>query len=260
MVIFPCGVRGDEPGGKIFPKAPQSLVAVAWAAKLRMASLGCHFGCKHVSAYRLRRLLRDNIFSRHHDLRRTMVQSEHFDRIGVWRDWYKRNCCTVLVDNVNWLKSHGITASALYSRIVPGDVAWTAEDVRKVKREFQQSALKAIKLACPIRVVDRVRHKLERWRGIQYGLSGSPGRYSPQIVRRIQQLSKLVTPRVHAATFTTLWNGWCTHRRFQLRHLPTNVCMFKCGGAAEDSLEHYCRCVPCRVESCQTRVSCKLPP
>ena len=73
-------------------------------------------------------------------------------------------------------------------------------------------------------------------------MTGLPGKYSPMIAKRITRLAKLVTPRVHAAVFKTLWNGWCTHRRFQRRHLDTNACLFQCGGGAEDSLEHYCRC------------------
>ena len=55
-------------------------------------------------------------------------------------------------------------------------------------------------------------------------------------------LTNLVAPRVHSAVFSTLWNGWCTHRRFQRRHWSTNRCRFNCSETAEDSIEHYCRC------------------
>ena len=40
----------------------------------------------------------------------------------------------------------------------------------------------------------------------------------------------------------TLYNGWCTHRRFQKRHYYNNTCLLGCGGNSEDSIEHYCRC------------------
>ena len=55
-------------------------------------------------------------------------------------------------------------------------------------------------------------------------------------------LSKIVAPRVHAAAFKTLWNGWTSERRFQRRRGHNNRCRFRCSESAEDSIEHYCRC------------------
>jgi len=225
-----------------FAKAPQSLSLVARAAKFRVATLACHFDCKFVSAHRLRRLGLDNIFTRCHALRNAMNQSDSLDRICIWSGWYKQSHCKVLVDNIQWLKGKGITSTSIYTKITSNDLIWSGDDVRKIKRELQRYALRAIKEADAPQVVETIRNKLERWSGKYYGLSGVPGHYSPRIARRIVHLAKLVTPRVHAAAFTTLWNGWCTHRRFQNRHLVTNVCLFKCGVGAEDSLEQYCRC------------------
>jgi hypothetical protein len=225
-----------------FAKSPQSLSLVARAAKFRAATLACHFDCKFVDAHRLRRLGQDNIFSRCHALNDAMIQSEFLDRIGTWAAWYRQNHCKVLVGNIQWLKSKGITSTSLYATITSNKAILSGEDVCKIKKELQRYALRAIKDANAPKVVERIRNKVERWRGTAYGMSGLPGQYSRKIARRIIHLAKLVTPRVHAAAFTTLWNGWCTHRRFQRRHLDTNVCLFKCGGGAEDSLEHYCRC------------------
>ena len=56
-----------------FTKAPQSLALVARAAKFRVALFGCHFDCKVINERRLKRLLQDNIFSRHHELRNVMT-------------------------------------------------------------------------------------------------------------------------------------------------------------------------------------------
>ena len=183
-----------------------------------------------------------------------MILSDFEDRISLWAEWYKHNYCKVLVENVQWLKSKRITSVSIFAQIVPHGGSWSVEDVSKIKRELQRYTLRAIKDAEAPRVVERIRNKVERWRGISYGLSGLPGHYSNRMARRIIHLATLVTPRVHAAVFKTLWNGWCTHRRFQRRHWASNICFFKCGDScsistscsssrgAEDSLEHYCRC------------------
>ena len=55
-------------------------------------------------------------------------------------------------------------------------------------------------------------------------------------------LPGLVTPRVQGACLSMLWNRWCTPRRFQNRESPDNRCVLGCGGAAEDSIEHYVHC------------------
>jgi hypothetical protein len=47
---------------------------------------------------------------------------------------------------------------------------------------------------------------------------------------------------VAAAALSTLWNRWCTHRRFQQRRSATNKCLFGCSHSAEDSIEHYFHC------------------
>lgn len=49
-------------------RSAQPLSLVARAAKLRVAALGWHFGCNHVTRRQLRRLGDDNIHARHHSL------------------------------------------------------------------------------------------------------------------------------------------------------------------------------------------------
>ena len=56
------------------------------------------------------------------------------------------------------------------------------------------------------------------------------------------RLKALAPPRVSAAVLRTLYNGWCTHSRFQKRQAHSNICVLGCGGNAEDSIMHYCRC------------------
>ena len=56
-----------------------------------------------------------------------------------------------------------------------------------------------------------------------------------------------VPPRVIAAVFSTIWNRWTTHRRFQRRNLTSSQCLLGCGGQAEDSIEHYVNCTIVRA-------------
>jgi len=223
-------------------KSAQPLSLVARAAKLRVSALGCHFGCHQIRGRQLRRLGQDNVHARHHALANAMSSTSFTDRIIHWNKWYKHNYCSVLVENINFPKGKGITTSSIYASITSQNDHWSEEQVDKIKCEFQRAAIRAIKAKEAPNRVARIRHKVERWQGVPYGLFGLPGHSSPLIARHLALLAKIATPRVHAAVFTTLWNGWCSHRRFQQRQKSSNVCLFLCGGAAEDSLEHYCRC------------------
>ena len=55
--------------------------------------------------------------------------------------------------------------------------------------------------------------------------------------------SKLVPVKVVLTLFRTWWNGWCTARRFQVRHAQ---CLFRCRPASPDecldSIKHYACC------------------
>jgi hypothetical protein len=73
-------------------------------------------------------------------------------------------------------------------------------------------------------------------------IPGPPAWLARRGERNLARLSSLVPPRVCAAVFRTVWNGWCTARRYQRLHEPCNRCWLGCEGEAQDSIEHYCRC------------------
>ena len=56
---------------------------------------------------------------------------------------------------------------------------------------------------------------------------------------------------------STLWNRWCTHRRYQKRHRTSNSCLLRCGCDAEDAIEHYFHC---RLTRDAMRCQLNLPP
>ena len=69
-----------------------------------------------------------------------------------------------------------------------------------------------------------------------------PARVALRVEKHLQRLRTLVSPRVQAACFSTVWNRWCTARRFGQRHSVRNRCLLGCAGHAEDSLQHYFNC------------------
>jgi hypothetical protein len=224
-------------------KSVQSLSIVAKAAKLRIATLGCHFDSKVIGPSQLRRLGQDNIFERAFLLKRTMAQSDHIDRIAFYHKWYQNNLCCNLVSNIEELKAQGINATDIINSIVKCPIRdIDDEGMQKLKSTFQSQVSKAIKsyeAPCP---VQRIRYKLSRWQGTDWGISGLQRDNNVRAHRHICHLTKLVPPRIHAAVLHTLFNGWTTHRRMQKRKALTNLCVFKCNATAEDSIEHYCRC------------------
>ena len=226
-----------------FSKSAQPLSITAKAAKLRVATLGCHFGVKQIQPRHLARVREDNIVTRTHKLQHCISNTEYLDRIALWSQWYKYNYCKILVENRRWCAGVGVDSRKLFAVInVAPLLSWEDRDLCKAKETFQKEALLALKRALSPQAVERIRNKVERWRGLPFGLTGLPGHYGNRILKRLHMLKTLVAPRVHSAVFTTLWNGWCSHRRFQHRQWPTNKCRFHCSDSAEDSIEHYCRC------------------
>jgi len=224
-------------------KSLQPLRQTAQAAQLRVACLGCHFMCNRIRPKHLRVRARDNIHSRWQNIKSFMNGTDYLDRIIQWNQWYQGNHCKVLVDNMQALLHRDIDPWRLYKEIAaqPHE-QWDGNSVKKIKRQFQNIAFKTIKRLQAPDTCERIRNKLERWRGVPHGLSGVPGHCARAIHKRLHLLAGLATPRIRAAVFRSLWNGWTTHRSFQKRKVSSNRCVFLCGGAAEDSIEHYCRC------------------
>jgi hypothetical protein len=108
----------------------------------------------------------------------------------------------------------------------------------------------------------RLRVKLDRWfeaNGNQVGwaLPGPPAQITVRIHRALQKLPHLVSPRVCAVAFRTIFNGWCTRRRFQQRHSLENRCVLGCPAGCEDSIEHYCRC-PAVLDILERKLSIRI--
>ena len=94
---------------------------------------------------------------------------------------------------------------------------------------------------------------------VGWGLPDTLNATSNRIHFNLSRLRSLVAPRVCAAVFRSVFNGWCTHHRFQRRHAPTNICVFGCSCTASDSLEHYCRC-PVVLQVLHRKLRVKVTP
>ena len=231
-----------------FHKSAKQLSHTVQAAQFRVAMVGCQFGRNTLSPHHLLNPPSDNIWSRRNELHACLNQSEFLCRNAHWFNWYEGCFCKVLASNLEALSQRGITPLSICKDITgksPTD--WDDDCVKKIKRQTQSRCLVAICSQTLKDPLSRIRHKIGRWIDKPFGLHGLPGHMTPLIHKHLLRLSKLVTPRVHAAVFKTLWNGWTSERRFQRRSKPSNVCKFQCRestalGGPEDSIEHYCRC------------------
>ena len=107
--------------------------------------------------------------------------------------------------------------------------------VRKVKRKFQKCVRMAVASTNLPDNIGRIREKLQRWR-----LTGIERTTATRCAKMFTVLKKLTPPRVVAAVWKTMWNGWTTGRRFQeIDH----HCKLGCGSPyGGDSIEHYAFC------------------
>ena len=91
----------------------------------------------------------------------------------------------------------------------------------------------------------------------KFKIPGPPKWVADRVHRNMNNLTSLVPPRVSAASFRTIWNMWCTSRRFQqstalgdlkrsragsYKNDHGDHCRLGCGICAKDSIEHYARC------------------
>ena len=89
-------------------------------------------------------------------------------------------------------------------------------------------------------------------------IPGPPAWVSTQVCRRLQHLPRIAPPRVCAAALRTLFNGWCTERRFQRIGSAADQCWLGCGEGGHDSIEHYCRC-PLGIDVLREKLNIFVP-
>ena len=132
------------------------------------------------------------------------------------------------------MASKGITRAKVEERIRINQGTHVHDAAVHLRRDFQKVSRKVLKEASGPDPVASMRTKLMRWK-----LQGLPGHVAPRAHRGLCRLNGLVCPRVVAAVWRTLFNGWTTARRFQAQ----GQCLLGCRGPfQEDSIEHYAHC------------------
>jgi len=175
----------------------------------------------------------------------------------TWNDWFSRSFAIRLSDNYRYFcKRFGSIAEILGENPLTITCHDSVQHRQQSLSRIQSAAYDALLHHDDYAPEMRIRYKQERWKlcslewhhnTILSGRQATPAWQARRTLHNLHILAALVTPRVCAAVFGTIWNRWVTHRRYQQRQSPTNVCVLGCSRRAEDSIEHYARC-PCTAQ------------
>jgi len=205
-----------------FPKSIPDLHALSVAIRFRVASrensrygglCACH---------------------RNYHLKATTRRCDFLARLAKWSNWIESSALASLSEAVQTCGVKGVTAAGIESDIAEGAARpWTAEVHRRVQRQFQRQTVTSISEGARPQLEKTMRNKLDRWK-----IAVLPRCRVDRAIAALPCVAKKIPPRALAAVIRTLWNGWCTGRRFQNKE---HQCMFGCR-FGQDSIEHYGTC------------------
>jgi hypothetical protein len=227
-------------------KSYGSVELISQAAKLRvMHSHNC-------TRLRGRVLNAASISDMHTELQYALLDPIDSRRIHLWRKWYDQSHVTIIHRNETNIRRLGLSINMCLDTLARGEPRpWTDKVRAKQKRGIQKFVTDFLKESEKVNAEERIRDRVQRWmdvhaagpsaRSVRMLIAGPPRWVAARITRRLQRLPKLVPPRVCSAALRTIFNGWCTDRRFQGKG-PQHSCVLGCSPDAADSIEHYCRC------------------
>ena len=151
---------------------------------------------------------------------------------AVWKDWFDHSMLLTLEHNFNQVQD----AIGPVQNMLPRNLLTDTQGMRKAwknaRKQFQSKIYKALHKHSAPNVHARFDDKLRRWKlhdpdkplhqhlSVKQRTPNWQARCSHQ---RLKMLAQLVSPRVHAAVFGSIWNRWCTLRRFNLWELADSV-------------------------------------
>ena len=209
-----------------------------------------------IATQKARRTFNPHLSARrmHDALRSDLENPEYCFRAGIYREWYAGAHVSILTVNNRQLAAQGLSLEQCLTNIAGGvPRPWNSKTVDKQKRTLQKFVTRSICSLQPQLGEEHVRHRLARFMdpdaprpsdtiSHNFLIPGVPLHVARRVFTNFKRLPKLVPPRVCSAVWRCIFNSWCTKRRFQQRSSATNTCCLGCGGAAEDSIEHYSRC------------------
>ena len=183
-------------------------------------------------------------------IRSKIRYTERIHNLATWSSWYSGFFLSNLCGNDDAVTGKFGNLDTLWLAHNPN---WTleklgAEKLKHTRKHAHQSmvyqALLSLELQNP---VERFREKMGRWHlndttihvyRPEHTIQNTP-RWQAECSRwLLSKLKHLVAPRVVSAVFGTIWNRWCTTKRYQQAVAP---CRF-CHSIRGDSIEHYSRC------------------
>ena len=147
--------------------------------------------------------------------------------------WHGQSFFEILATAQEYLQKNGITCQRVFDLL---------SQHKGPSASFQRAAEKLIlkSLQRPYYPEARLRQKMVRWK-----LIGVPGILERRVLKVCSLLQERCAPKVLAAYFRALWNGWVTDARFRSLIESTSGCIRCCALGcpdAPDSLDHYCLC------------------
>ena len=186
------------------------------------------------------------------DLCRALSQARNEVNRLRWASWYERSFALTLEGTTHhYVNNIGPIADLIPRPAHTKDQGHHAQPTNP-KAHFQGNAYDKLLQAEQYHPSIRNRKKFCRWElhcpakhpaPLNTACrQNTPAWQARRALASLQLLKQLTPPRVCAAALSTIWNRWCTNRRFQKRHLKTNRCLLGCSNTAEDSIEHYFHC------------------
>ena len=186
------------------------------------------------------------------DLHKAMNHPKNVDNRLRWATWYQRSFALRLENTTHHYIQHVGPVENLLPPPSDSDKCGSSPSFNEAKKFYQRNAYNNLLQADDYHPSARNRAKFSRWElhNLPKHLvppnttcrQNTPAWHARRALASLQLLKQLAPPRVGAAALSTLWNRWCTHRRYQRRHSPSNVCLLRCGANAEDAIEHYFHC------------------
>ena len=159
----------------------------------------------------------------------------------AWATWYQNSHSLIVLRASAHAEALGISSGTVRTNLLHVHRGSRSRSIldQCIKKGFQAEAVRQLVASDPYNHEHVLRRKLSRWVIQEVPI----GTLSRRAVRILGKSFALVPPRVALVLFRTVFNGWCTARRF---HVKEAKCLLGCEPGSRqgchDSIEHYAHC------------------